>query len=189
MVCRSISLLTVLVSVVGFTECGGYKQISDGGLPSHIRTIAVPAFENSALRASENSAPRFRVEQRFTEAVINEIIRRGGRLRVQSEVKGADAVIDGTIKRFEFSGVLLDDRGRARIFEVTIRAAVTVRDQTRNRVLYDNQEVVWRDEYEFARDPRTFFSEEDPAVQRMARDFAESLVSILINGYGVNAEP
>jgi len=97
-------------------------------------------------------------------------------------------VVDGVIKSFEFGGVLLDDRGRARIFEVTVRVAVTVRDQVENRVLYDNQNYVFRGEFEFANDPRTFFNEEDPAVQRMARSFAESIVSTLVNGFGVNQE-
>ena len=64
---------------------------------------------------------------------------------------------------------------------VVSTAAVTVRDQTQNRVLYDNQNFVFRGEYEFANDPRNFFNEEDPAVQRMARSFAESIVSTLIN--------
>ena len=97
------------------------------------------------------------------------------------KAQGADAVIEGIIKSFTFSGVLLDDKGRARVFEVTIVAAVTVRDQTENRVLYDNQNAVFRGEYEFANDPRNFFNEEDPAVERMARSFAESIVSTLIN--------
>jgi len=104
---------------------------------------------------------------------------------VQSEREGADAVIAGVVKSFGFSGVLLDDKGRARIFEVTITAAVTVRDQHENRVLYDNQNFVFRGEFEFANDPRNFFNEEDPAVQRMARSFAESIVSTLVNGFGV----
>jgi hypothetical protein len=104
---------------------------------------------------------------------------------VQGDREGADAVIEGNIKSFTYSGVLLDDKGRARIFEVTIVAAVTVRDQTENRVLYDNQNFIFRGEYEFANDPRSFFSEEDPAVLRMARNFAESIVSTLTNAVGV----
>jgi len=48
--------------------------------------------------------------------------------------------------------VLLDDRGRARIFEVTIVAAVTIRDQVENRVIYDNQNYVFRGEFEFTND-------------------------------------
>ena len=172
---RIILLPAMLMFVFGFGEC--YKPVKKSELPAHIRTVAVPAFQNQALR--------FKIEHRFTEAVMNELIHRGHGLHVQSEREGADAVIDGVVKSFGFSGVLLDDKGRARIFEVTITAAVTVRDQHENRVLYDNQNFVFRGEFEFANDPRTFFNEEDPAVLRMARSFAESIVSTLINGFGV----
>jgi len=170
-VIRLSAFLFMLFFVCGFAEC--YKPVTKNQLPKHIKTIAVPAFQNNALR--------YKVESRFTEAVVNELIHRGRGLRVQGSREGADAVIEGVIKSFSYGGVLLDDRGRARIFEVTIEAAVTVRDQTENRVLYDNQNFVFRGEYEFANDPRNFFSEEDPAVQRMARNFAESIVSLLTN--------
>jgi hypothetical protein len=175
---RVTAFVTMLVFVSGFAEC--YKPVTKNQLPTRIRTIAVPAFQNQALR--------YKIETRFTEAVINEIVRRGRGLRVQGEREGADAVIDGVIKSFNFGGVLLDERGRARVFEVTITAAVTVRDQVENRVIYDNQNYTFRGEFEFASDPRSFFNEEDPAVQRMARSFAESVVSTLINGFGVNQE-
>lgn len=170
-VIRLSAFLFMLFFVCGFAEC--YKPVTKNQLPKHIKTIAVPAFQNNALR--------YKVESRFTEAVVNELIHRGRGLRVQGTREGADAVIEGVIKSFSYGGVLLDDRGRARIFEVTIEAAITVRDQTENRVLYDNQNFVFRGEYEFANDPRNFFNEEDPAVQRMARNFAESIVSTLTN--------
>jgi hypothetical protein len=175
---RACALLSMLVFVSGFAEC--YKPVTKNQLPKHIRTVAVPAFQNEALR--------YKVESRFSEAVIREIVRRGRGLRVQGDREGADAVVEGVIKSFNFGGVLLDESGRARVFEVTIVAAVTVRDQVENRVLYDNQNYVFRGDFEFANDPRTFFNEEDPAVMRMARSFAESVVSTLINGFGVNEE-
>lgn len=168
---RLAAFFIVLLCVSGFTEC--YKPVTKNQLPARIKTVAVPAFQNNALR--------YKIGSRFTEAVINELIHRGRGLRVQGDREGADAVIEGVIKNFTYSGVLLDDEGRARIFEVTIVAGVTVRDQTQNRVLYDNQNFVFRGEYEFANDPRNFFSEEDPAVLRMARSFAESVISTLIN--------
>lgn len=176
---RAAALVCVVVLSSGFREC--YKPVRNSGLPEHVRTVAVPPFQNAALR--------YKIEHRFTEAVMNEVIRRGKGLRVQSEPKGADVVVDGTIKSFAFYGVLLDTRGRARIFEVTITAAVTVRDQVKNRVLYDNQDYVFRGEFEFSDDPRTFFNEEDPAVERLARSFSESLVSTLVTGFGVNEKP
>ena len=168
---RISTLLLLLSFVSGFAEC--YKPVTKNQLPSRIKTVAVPAFQNNALR--------YKIESRFTEAVVNELIHRGRGLRVQGEREGADAVIEGVIKSFNYAGVLLDDKGRARIFEVTIVAAVTVRDQIQNRVLYDNQNFVFRGEYEFANDPRNFFNEEDPAVERIARNFAESIVSTLTN--------
>jgi hypothetical protein len=175
---RAILLAVTLLSVSGFSEC--YKPLTKSELPKHIRTVAVPAFQNNALR--------YKIESRFTKAVMDEIILKGRGLKVQSEREGADAVVDGVIKSFNSSGVLLDSLGRARVFEVTIVAAVTIRDQVENRVLYDNQNYVFRGEYEFANDPRSFFNEEDPAVMRMAHSFAESLVSILVNGFGVTEE-
>ena len=148
---------------------------SAAGAPA---SSVAPAVSDVLLRKSRRETADTRVMLRS--------FRKG--LTVRSDPKGADAVVDGTIKSFAFYGVLLDSRGRARIFEVTITAAVTVRDQVTNRVLYDNQNYVFRGEFEFTSDPRSFFNEEDPAVQRMARSFAESIVSTLVNGFGVNQE-
>ena len=175
---RAAALASVALVASGFRGC--YKPVSKTGLPAHIKTVAVPPFQNQALR--------YKIESRFTDAVANEMIRRGRGLKIQSERAGADAVVDGVVKQFYFSGVLLDERGRARIFEVTVIGAVTVRDQTNNRVLYDNQNYVYKGEFEFANDPRTFFNEEDPTVLRIARKFAEDLVSTLVTGFGVNEE-
>ena len=170
---RASALAVLLLFVSGFAEC--YKPVTKNQLPARIKTVAVPAFQ------LESQALRYKLGSRFTDAVMRELVHRGRGLRVQAEREGADAVIEGVIRGFSFGGVLLDDKGRARIFEITITAAVTVRDQTENKVLYDNQNFVFRGEYEFAQDPRSFFNEEDPAVLRMSRSFAESIVSTLIN--------
>jgi hypothetical protein len=173
-------LLAGFFLATGFTDC--YKPVTNSGLPKHIRTVAVPAFQ------FETRGLRYRVESRFTEAVSREIIRRGNGLRVQGSRTGADAVLEGTIRDFSFSGVLLDSEGRARIYEVTIMTALTIRDLRENKILYDNQNFIFRDSFEFTSDPRSFFNEEDPAVERMARAFAESAVSAFVNGIGVKEE-
>jgi hypothetical protein len=174
----AVVLLFLLVS--GFTEC--YKPVTNSGLPKRIKTIAVPAFQFEARGL------RYRVESRFTEAVTREVIRRGRGVKVQGSRENADAVIEGTIRDFNFTGVLLDREGRARIYEVTIVVAVTVRDLQQNKILYDNQNFIFRDSFEFSEDPRSFFNEEDPAVERMGRSFAESVVSSIVNGLGVKEE-
>jgi Lipopolysaccharide-assembly len=177
---RYIFLALLVFSVSGFTEC--YKPVTNSGLPRNIKVVAVPAFQFEA------KGLRYRVESRFTEAVSREIIRRGNGLKVQSSRTGADAVLEGTIRDFSFTGVLLDSSGRARVYEVTIVVAVTIRDLDANKILYDNQNFTFRDSFEFTSDPRSFFNEEDPAVERMARAFAESAVSAFVNGMGVRED-
>lgn len=177
---KFIAILLVIIWVSGFTEC--YKPVTNSGLPKRIKTIAVPTFQFEA------KGFRYRVESRFTEAVVKEVIKRGKGLRVQGKLSGADAVIEGNIRDFTFSGVLLDRDGRARVYEVAIVVAVTVRDLSENQVIYDNQNFVFRDSFEFSSDPRSFFNEEDPAVERMSRAFAESVVSTIVNGIGVREE-
>jgi hypothetical protein len=177
---RIISLAALVITVAGFTEC--YKPVTSSGLPKHIKTVAVPAFQFEA------KGLRYRVESRFTEAMSREVIRRGNGLRVQGTKEGADAVIEGNIRDFSFTGVLLDREGRARVYEITIVAAVTIRDLREDKILFDNQNFVFRDSFEFSTDPRSFFDEEDPAVERIARAFAETAVSAFINGIGVREE-
>jgi hypothetical protein len=171
---RLLLLCLVLISTGSFTEC--YKPAGRGdGLPNHIKTLAIPPFQNPSLR--------FKVEQRFTNAMIDEILRRARSLEVVSTAEGADAVMIGTIRSFSFRPVHIDDFGRARIFEVTIVVGLNVRDQTRNKVIFDNQNYIFRDEYEISGDPQTFFNEEGPAVDRIARDFAKSVLTTILEGF------
>ena len=77
---RIFSFALLLLFVSGFSEC--YKPVTKNQLPTHIRTVAVPAFQNDALR--------YKLESRFTGAVIDELIHRGRGLKVQGDREGAD---------------------------------------------------------------------------------------------------
>lgn len=177
---RFSAVLLMFFLVTGFKDC--YKPVTNSGLPKRIKTVAVPPFRFEAR------ALRYRLESRFTDAIVREVIKRGQGLRVQGATEGADAVIEGSLRDFTFSGVLLDRTGRARVYEVTVVGTVTVRDAQENKILYDNQNFIFRDSFEFSDDPRTFFNEEDPAAERIARAFAESVVSAIVNGLGVTEE-
>lgn len=177
---RFASLAILLFLVSGFTDC--YKPVTNSGLPKHIKKVAVPTFQ------FEPRGLRYKIESRFTEAVVREVIRRGNGLKVQGTLEGADAVIEGNIRDFGFTGVLLDREGRARVYEITIVCGVTIRDLREKKVLYDNQNFTFRDSFEFSQNPRSFFNEEDPAVDRIARAFSESVVSAFVNGLGVKEE-
>ncbi|OYT69913.1 MAG: hypothetical protein CFK52_12665 [Chloracidobacterium sp. CP2_5A] len=165
----------LLVCGLGAGPCG-YRRLDAGGsLPPDIKTLAVQPFTNQTLR--------YRVEQRFTNAVIEEILRRRLPVTLINDPERADAVLSGDIKSVTTGQALVDNRGTVRLFQIAIRSGVTLRDQTRNRALFDNPNLEFRGEYEFSSDPRSFFNEEDPAVDRLARDFARSVVTTMLERF------
>lgn len=170
------SLLTLLFAapLAMASECG-YKRVkSTDSLPKDYKTLAITTFRNPSLR--------YRVEQRFTDAMTREVLRRERRLTILSDPQKADLVMTGEIKDLRSGGALLDDTGRTRVFEVVVVASVTLRDRKNEKVLFDNQRIVYRGEYELSDDPASFFDEEDPAVDRIAHDFAASVVSTILSG-------
>src|SRR5215831_11882254 len=94
---RLLPLVVLIFASSGFTDC--YKPVTGTGLPGYIKKIAVPEFQ------ADPRGMRYRVESRFTDAVTREIIHRGNGLQVQGAREGADAVIEGTIRDFSFTGV------------------------------------------------------------------------------------
>ena len=73
------------------------------------------------------------------------------------------------------------------IFHLTHTFFLEFRISNRQNFI-DNQNFIFRDSFEFSSDPRSFFNEEDPAVERMARAFADAAVSAFVNGIGVKEE-
>ena len=67
--------ILMLCFVSGFAEC--YKPVTKNQLPARIKTVAVPAFQ------MESQALRYKLESRFTYAVMRELVHRGRGLRVQ----------------------------------------------------------------------------------------------------------
>lgn len=172
---KGVLVALLLFASLGAAPCG-YKQVGRGGsLPKNLRTIAVRPLTNQTLR--------YRVEQKFTAAISEEILKRRLPVTLINDPTQADAVVGGEVKSVVTGPALIDNRGLARIYSVTIRAGITLRDQTSNKVLFDNQNIEYRGEYEFSADPRSFFNEEDPAVDRIARDFARSVVTSMLEGF------
>jgi hypothetical protein len=91
-------------------------------------------------------------------------------------------VLRGDIRVFRAAGSVLDERGRTRVWDVSITTGVTLRDQHTRKILFDAQRLDFTGEYELSDDPQSFFNEENPAVDRIAKDFAQSLVSAILEG-------
>lgn len=167
-------VLFAIAIALMFDVCG-YKQAGKGhSLPANIKTIAVPVFQNSSLK--------YRVEQRFTQAVIDETLKRARGLNITTNTDNADAVLNGDIRSFRASGTILDQRGRTRVWNVRIIISVTLRDQRTRKILFQDSRMTFEGDYELSDDPGSFFNEENAAVDRIAKDFAQTILSTILEG-------
>src|SRR6266851_367123 len=79
--------------------------------------------------------------------------------------------------------------GRATAMVVTLKCEITFEERETGKILYHTDNFIFRNQYEISTDPgnadsvKNFFEEQDPALDRMARDFAERLVAAIVESY------
>lgn len=154
----------------------GYKLAGKAdALPPTVNIIAIPAFENRT--------PWMRVEQKLTAAVMEEFVARS-RYRIVGRADAGDAVLTGIVQSVEGAPVIFDpDTGRATHVLITVRVAVSLRDRHSQQALYEQPQFVFREQYEITSDLGSFFEERGPALDRLARDFAATLVSAILENF------
>jgi outer membrane lipopolysaccharide assembly protein LptE/RlpB len=164
----------VLALLITMTGCGYHTVGSASHLPANVRTLAVPTF---ATRAQA-----FHTEFAFTQAVVHELNTRT-RYQIVNKDADADATLHGIILSESASPLTYDSTsGQTSSYLITITARVTLvaRD---GRVLYQNDSLPFREQYQSTQDTTSFIQEDAPAVQRVARDFAQTIVSSILEGY------
>ncbi len=172
---RAGRLALALALAAALTGCGYHVAGRGSRLPAGLKTIAVPALENRTSR--------YRIEQRLTEALVHELLARTS-YRVVSDAAAADAVLRGQVIGLDSSAVLFDTKtGRATTMVVTVRVAVRLEERATGKVLHRNDNFLFREQYEVSTDLASFFEEQDPALDRLARDFAAKLVAGLMENF------
>lgn len=155
--------------------CGYHTVGAAAHLPQTVRTLAVPVFKNDTQS--------YHTEVLFTQAVIKELSSRTPYRLIAGRSPDADATLDGTITSFRVTPLTYNSKtGQSSSFLITIRANVKVVDR-KGRVLYQNPTYLFRQQYETTQDLVTFIQEDGPAEQRLARDFAQSVVSDMLESF------
>lgn len=169
-----LSAAALLLLIVFLAACGYQIHSAVGTLPSGIRSLGIPSFVNRT--------PQYKVEQRLTSAVLREFAART-RVPVSSSTSGVDAVLRGEIRSVNSSPVTFstDSAGTfASSFLVTVQISVKLVRASDAKVLWENADFLFRERYVLNGKVTDFFSEEDPALDRLAQDFASSLASTLL---------
>jgi len=109
--------------------CGacGYTT-STALLPSHLKTVAIPVFENGTIE--------YNLERDITDAVIARFVQ-DNHLKVVSE-RTADAVIHGRVTLYKNSVFGFSSVNRAQEYRVTITVSVIFKDQVKNREIFND---------------------------------------------------
>jgi len=166
--------LAVLLSVLG-TGCGYHTAGHTVTIPDNVRILAIPAFVNQTQT--------FKIEQMLTAAVVKEFVTRTHYHVINQISDDADAALHGTVLASYTTPLTYDSQtGRAASVMVVISMKVSLLDK-RGKVLYQNPAYLFREQYEVPRDLNSFFEEDSPALQRLSRDFAQTLVSNILEGF------
>ena len=177
-VIRHSSLLLIVTLVAFGTASCGYGTAGHASkLPADVRTIAIPAFVNQTQT--------YKIEQVLTAAVVREFTTRTNYHISNRDAANdaADVTLRGTVVSAELAPMTYDSRtGRASSALITVTMKVQLVDKA-GKVLFDNPNYVYREQYQISREVSSFFEEESPAVDRMSRDFARSLVANILEGF------
>jgi hypothetical protein len=164
--------MLVLSSGILCVACGYHIRSSVQGLPAGIQSLGVPTFRNMT--------PQYKLEQQISGAVITELSTRT-RAAVNSSSSGVQAVLLGEINGISSSPVTFGTDSFASAFLVTVRMSVRLVRTSDSKVLWQNTDFLFRERYVLNSKLSDFFSEENPALERLAREFASSLVSTILN--------
>ena len=155
--------------------CGYHVAGQSANLPSGWQSIEIPAFKNDTTR--------YRIEQKFTAAVIHEFLTRT-KYHIVQDPQSADGVLTGEVTSIETDPVLFNaTTGEVTTMLVVVHMKVSLVDTKSEKPVYHNDDMVFRQEYQISTDVNTFFEQQDPALERMARDLASHVVSDVLEGF------
>jgi len=173
--------LLPLLLLAPLTGCGYHTAGSATHIPANVHTIAVPIFTTHVLA--------YHTEMALTQAVVRELDTRT-RLRVltpdtttSAPAEAADAVLSGTVLTQTNVPLTYDTTSgvtSSYIVTITVKVLLTARD---GRVLYRNDALSYREQYQSTQDLTGFIREDPAAVNRLARDFAQTLVSDMLESF------
>lgn len=172
--------LVLLLLVLALPGCG-YSLAGRGSfLPAHIRAVGIPQLVNRT--------PFYDVEQILTDKVRSELIGRG-KYRVTPDAAGVDALLTGEVLTIAVQPVGFTDQQLASRYQFTLVMRVEFTDARTSEVLWSNDALTFREEYELTTRGNTaiegaaFLDQERSAFDRIATDIARTVVTAILEAF------
>lgn len=171
---RLLALASLIASLLALSGCGYHTLGAATHLPPDLKTLSIPVF------ATRTEA--YHTETAITDAVIREFAARTRYRVTPADTPDAGAVLHGTILKEAVAPLTYNSSTQqSSSFLLTIVASVTL-NAADGRVLYQNKNYVFREQYQSTTDLTTFIQEDPAAVQRISRAFARQLVADVLEG-------
>lgn len=155
----------------------GYGLIGrTSNLPDDINSIFVQTLENQTTRQQINLF--------LTDAIVQEFVTRR-RFVIASSAGSADAILSGVLTAYIVRPVEFGTDGRATRYEFTIRTNMRFQRQGSDEVLWAQDSYVYRGDFELTLDEgqQTVIDNEDPTIELVSREFAQTLVIDMLEGF------
>jgi outer membrane lipopolysaccharide assembly protein LptE/RlpB len=172
---RRRALLILVFCLPALAGCGYHTVGSATHLPPGLKTLAVPLF---TTQTNANHT-----EIALTDAVLREFAARTRFRVVPADGLDADAVLHGTIlKQYSAPLTYNTTTQQSSSYLITLVISVTLKDRD-GRLLYENKNYVYREQYQTTSDLPTFIQEDPVAMERLSRHFASQLVSDVLESF------
>ncbi len=142
-------------------------------LPSHLKTVAVPVFENGTTE--------YTLEQDVTDAVIARFVA-DNHLKVVDQ-RSAHAVVKGRITSYRNAVFGFSQTAQAQEYRVTLGISVTFKDQVKNRELWSEPDMVKTANYYVVDTPGDSARTELDGRKQAIAKLAEEIVARSVEGW------
>ena len=160
------SAVLLLALILLLSSCGYYSF--KGALPSHLKTIAIPLFNDR----TPNAGVREKLTDMLTDAFIED-----NTLSLADETK-ADLVLTGSINSIRTAPAVVKAGEAVSEYKVTVRVKVKCEDVVMNKVLLDRN----FDDYGLM-DENAGLDERDAAVDTALEQITEKIINAVLGGW------
>ncbi len=137
-----------------------------GSLPPHIRSLAIPLFENQTAE--------YRINETITDLLIQQFLQENV-LRITDE-KAADSVLEGAVARITDSPYTYDEAEQVQDYRVTIGLRIRWYDAVQDRVRLEESVSGWG-VYDAQQATTTRQDGIQEAIEKIAQDIINSITA------------
>ncbi len=158
------------------TGCGYHVAGTAAHVPANVLILAVPMFKTNVQQ--------YHTEVALTDSTVHELnTRTRYRITQTDDPEASDAMLQGTVLTETIAPLTYDPTTGSTssyLVQITAKIVLTARN---GRVLYRNDKLSFREQYQSTQDLSAFIQEDSAAVLRLSRDMSSQIVSELLNSF------